>query len=186
MSVVAANAGALVVGLPGRLGRACELVAEADALADEIADRLHACRAGRRVREQTPCLGGQSIGFAIAAAEQKDQRLFRQILEGDLLRLRSDVVHPAPIVNDAVGKDTDVADRRDDSATPVSEAVATGNQCYPGIGHQVGRHHGVVQPTVQASLPAVKEVDVGGGDAVATMLAGHDMEVALALRSAGW
>ena len=83
-----------VVGFPGGLGRAGKLVTKLNVLMDEIANRLHACPARLRVPEQAPGLGGQQIGFAIAAAEQEDQRLLGQILKGELVRLRCEVVYP--------------------------------------------------------------------------------------------
>jgi len=42
------------------------------------------------VAEQTPGDFGQSVGFAIAAAQQKQQRFFGQILNGNLPCVRVD------------------------------------------------------------------------------------------------
>lgn len=92
MCVVTANASALVVGLPRALASPRVLVAELDVLVHEIADGLDPRPARLRLAEQAPSLLGQSIGFAVAAAEQEDQRFLGQILERDLRHMRHDLV----------------------------------------------------------------------------------------------
>ena len=77
---VAADALAFVEDFPGRHRRARMLVAEGDVAMDEIADRLNACPARRRVAEEVPGRLGQAVGLAVAAAQEKNQRLVRQIL----------------------------------------------------------------------------------------------------------
>ncbi len=93
---------------------------------DEVADRLHARPARRRLAEEVPRDLRQPIGLAIAAAEQEHQCFLRQIRHGHLLRLRHDRVGSAGIVDDDVRADARAALRRDDARAPVAEAVAVG------------------------------------------------------------
>ena len=74
--------------IPGRLGRARVLVAEFDAIMDVIADRLHQRPTLRSLAEQGPRRVRQAIGLAVAATEQIDQDLHRQVFQCMLLRLR--------------------------------------------------------------------------------------------------
>src|SRR5215207_7364465 len=85
MGVVTADPALLGVSLSGCAGRARVLVAERDMVVDEVADRLHPHPAGRRRREQPPSLVRQAVGFAVPAAEQKQQRVYGQRLNRMLL-----------------------------------------------------------------------------------------------------
>ena len=114
---------------------------------DEVADRLDPRPARRRLAEQLPGDVGQPIGLAIAAAEQKDQRLLGQILDRDAARPRARP-HRAGRCRrtDAVGRQPHAAGGRDDPAAPVAEAVAIGRDRHGGIGGQVIRHDDVGRP----------------------------------------
>ena len=79
MGIVAADAPALVVDLPGRHGCAGVLIAERNVAMNKITDGLHARPARLRILEQLPCGVGQPIGLAITAAKQIDERVCRQV-----------------------------------------------------------------------------------------------------------
>ena len=70
---------------------------------DEIADRLHPRPAGRRMSEQPPGFLRQTIGFAIAAAEQKLHHIVRQIRDLVLDGVQVDRVEGAGIVDHRIG-----------------------------------------------------------------------------------
>ena len=70
----------LVEGVQRRLRGAGMLVAEDDVVVHEVADRLHARPTQRRIREQFPRDVAQAVGLAVAAAQQEDESLFRQVL----------------------------------------------------------------------------------------------------------
>ena len=91
---------------------------------DEIADRLDATPAGRGVAEQLPGDRQQALGIAVAAPEQKDQRLLGQRLDRRLLRARRDDVRQSGVVDQRIGADSSHAGRRDDAAAPVAEGIA--------------------------------------------------------------
>ena len=70
---------------PTRFALGEHRVTEHDVVVDEVADRLHAAPARRReLAKSLPGGLGQPIGLAIAAAQQIDQDLSRQILHGVL------------------------------------------------------------------------------------------------------
>ena len=79
VSEVPAHAASLGMGIPRRLCRAGMGVAEGDAIVDIVADRLHQRPTLRNLREQGPRRIRQAIGLAVAAAEQIDQHLHRQV-----------------------------------------------------------------------------------------------------------
>jgi hypothetical protein len=85
MGVVTADPALLGVSLSGCAGRARVLVAERDMVVNEVADRLHPRPAGRCGSEQPPRLVRQAVGFAVPAAEQKQQRVYGQVLNRMLL-----------------------------------------------------------------------------------------------------
>ena len=86
MGEVAAHAALLVIRVPGGVGRAGVLIAEGDAVVNVVADRLHPRPPGGIARTGSRP-GRQLVGLAIAAAEQKDQDVIRQVLEGGLSRV---------------------------------------------------------------------------------------------------
>ena len=78
---VATDAGAVdeaAVGGPERIGIR---VIEDDMAIDEITDRLDAAPSRRCLPERRPGEVAQTIGVAIAAAQQKNQNFVRQILD---------------------------------------------------------------------------------------------------------
>jgi hypothetical protein len=83
---VAAYAAALDHDVGGGPGGAGMLVAEADMGMDEIADRLHARPARKRVAEARPGLLHQTLGLAVPAAEQERQRIVWQLCDLVLAR----------------------------------------------------------------------------------------------------
>jgi hypothetical protein len=140
VGVVPAHAGALVVGLPRRLGGPGVLVAEGDVLVDEVADGLDPPPAGRPVAEEGPRHLGEPIGLAVAAAQQEDEAVLREILDRVLLRRGGDHVGLTAVVDDRVGGEPERARGRDDAAAPVAEGVAVRGDGDRGAGDEVIGH----------------------------------------------
>ncbi len=84
--VVATDAIAFRIGLPGRLGRTRMLVAEGDVAMNVIADRLDAGPSRGGLGKKLPRDVGQAVGLAVATAQEIDDRLRRQILDRVLRR----------------------------------------------------------------------------------------------------
>src|ERR1700744_4666755 len=81
MRVVSANSSSLVEGIPRRHRRARVLVAKADVIVHEVADRLHPRPTRRGFPKQLPRGVGKPVSFAITAAEKIDDRVRWQILD---------------------------------------------------------------------------------------------------------
>ena len=146
VSVIAADALALAVGLPCGLGRAGMLVAEGDVAMDEIADRLDA-RPPRRCPSRTvaSAISGKSVGLAIAATQEIDEGVRGQVFNGVLNGRRESGIRQAAVTNHAVGGEAHPPLRRDHAAAPVAEHVA--------IGCDLDRRHGGEE---------VRHDDIGG------------------------
>jgi hypothetical protein len=71
------------------------LVAKGDVAMDVIADRLDARPTGGRLGEELPGDVGQAVGLALAAAQEIDDRLGRQVLDRVLGRRRGDDIRQA-------------------------------------------------------------------------------------------
>ena len=141
MGEVPTHAGALLIGFPGGLGRTRVLVAEGEVVVDEVADRLHASPSGRRCREQAPGDLRQSVRLAITAAEQVQQRLFRQVLHRVLRRVGPDRIGVAGVVDDGMAGKADLPGRRDDPADPIAEQIVIARDRNRWNGDKVVRHH---------------------------------------------
>src|ERR1700730_8409452 len=89
------------VGLEGGAGRARMCVTKGQAVADEIANRLNLSPARRLGSEKLPGDVRELVGFSIAAAEQEDQCVVRQLLDGTFLGVLLDRVRHAAVLNDA-------------------------------------------------------------------------------------
>src|SRR5208282_341219 len=97
MGEVAAHAAALGMRVPGGFGRAGVLVAEFDAVVDVVADRLHQRPAFCDIAELGPRDLYETIGFAVTAAEQIDQRLDRELLQGMLICVWRNLIRRAAV-----------------------------------------------------------------------------------------
>src|SRR5205814_6118363 len=95
---VAANAGLVVVRFQCRTRHARVLVTENDVSMDIVADRLHAAPSRGRLPKKIPGDFGETIGFAVPASEQEEQRFLWQVLHGNLPRARNDPVGCTGIV----------------------------------------------------------------------------------------
>ena len=124
MGKVAANAAALCKGLESSSGGAGMLVAERQVVVHEVADGLHPWPAGRCVSEEAPGIVGQAIGFAVAAAEQEQQGLRRQVLHLVLESARIDRIGCSEAAHDSIDSEGELARRGNKTAAPVAEAVA--------------------------------------------------------------
>src|SRR5271166_2696504 len=122
--VVTTNTLGFFEDLPGGHGLARMLVAEGDVAMDEIADRLDARPSRRRAFEEFPGHRGQAVGLAVTAAQEKDQRLGRQVLDRVLSGRRDNYIRQAGIMNDAISRQTHPAGGSDDAAAPIAERVA--------------------------------------------------------------
>ncbi len=85
---VPAHAALLAKAVPGGAGGRGVLIAEVQALVNVVADRLHPPPAGRSVAEHRPGHAGEVVGVAVAAAQQIDEDIVGQVLDGNLLRVR--------------------------------------------------------------------------------------------------
>lgn len=85
---------------------------------DEIADCLHPRRAGGRALEQPQGDVGQHIRLAIAAAQQKDERLVGQGLDRHLTALGWAGIGQAAIGDDRLGPDAEHPRGRDEARAP--------------------------------------------------------------------
>src|SRR5271166_1965239 len=133
MSEVATDAGALEIGFVGGPGRARVLVVEYDMAVDEIADRLDPPPASRRIAEKVPGDLAQLVGFYVAAAHQIEQRLVRQIRDGNLRGGWQDGIGPVADFDDAVIRDGEVAGGRQEPPAAVAEHV----RIEPGLDGRV-------------------------------------------------
>jgi hypothetical protein len=115
------------LSLPGTTPtRPCILEAELDVLVHEIADRLHATPAGWSRAEALPGHFGELVGLAIAAAEEIEQRRFREILHRRLRCPRRHEIGCATVVDQRVGAE--------DKATLGRVAVVAGsNRSYSDL-----------------------------------------------------
>jgi len=102
------------------------LITERDVTMDEITDRLYARPPRRSLFEEVPGHVGQAVRFAVAAAEQKRQRLGRQILHRVLRGRGRQDVRLAGIAHDTIGRQAHPAAGGDDAAAPIAEDVAVG------------------------------------------------------------
>ena len=99
MREVAANALPVLQGLVSGLGGIGVLIAEGDVVVNEVADGLNQRPALRHLAEFGPGEFRQSIGVAVAAAEEINQRLDRQSLKRALRRVRRHVVRIAAVLH---------------------------------------------------------------------------------------
>jgi len=120
---VAAHAATLDHDVGGGPGRAGVLVAEGDMGMNEIADRLHARPARRCRAEAGPSRVHETIGLAVSAAQQEDQRVVRQFRDLVCARRRFDRVGQARIRDQRVRGNCELACRRHQSATEIAERI---------------------------------------------------------------
>src|SRR4051794_35484501 len=137
MREITADAGSVVKSFQRRPGHACVLVAERDMSVNVVADCLHAAPSRWRLPKEIPRRIRQPIGFAIPAPEQEDKRFLGQVRHGNLLRLGSDDVGDASIVDERIGPDARAALRRNNAGAPVAEAVTIGSPRDWRVDHQV-------------------------------------------------
>jgi len=76
----------------------------------------------------------QQIGFAIAAAQQKHEGLFGQILHGILPGIPHNFIGLAAVSNDAVGRQTQPPRRREDTLAQVTKGIPVAVDRDPRLG----------------------------------------------------
>jgi hypothetical protein len=123
MGEVAANADPLLIGFIGGTGGAGILIAERQMVADEIADRLNPAPAAKCRSEQLPSDVTKLVGFAITAAERKNQRVVWQSFDRDLFGIELDRIGLAAILDDGVAANRQITRGRDKPANMVAECV---------------------------------------------------------------
>ena len=74
----------------------------------------------------TPSDVGELVGFAIAAAEQKRQSFVRQLFDRTLARVQFDRIGQAAVLDDGVGRNREVAGRRDEPPHGIAECIEIG------------------------------------------------------------
>jgi len=123
MRKIAAHADALVEGIG--CGARCTrvLVAECQLVMDEIDDGLHAAPARLYGAELIPRKLAEPIGFTIAAAEQVDENVVRQIRNRDLGETLVDEIGLARVANGPAARNLEISRRRDEAPADVSELV---------------------------------------------------------------
>src|ERR1700730_14788831 len=123
MGEIAANAHPLLIGFIGSAGGAGILIAERQMVADEIADRLNPAPAAKCRSEQLPSEVTKLIGFAITAAESKNQSVVWQSFDRDLFGIELDRIGLAAILDDGVAANGQIASGRDKPANMIAERI---------------------------------------------------------------
>ena len=100
MREVTAYANAFVMAFRSRTIAARMVIAEFEALMHVVADRLDTLPAAGNASEQGPGEIRKSLGIAIAASNQVDQRLVRQYIDAPLLRIWRDLIGQAAVFDD--------------------------------------------------------------------------------------
>jgi hypothetical protein len=113
---------------PRRHGGAGVLIAEGDAMMDEIANGLDPAPSPARALEELPRHFRKSVGLAIAAAKQVDQRVRRQVFDRMLTGGSKHRVGLSAVAHDAIGRQTHRTGRRNWAGTMMSDARA---KCVP-------------------------------------------------------
>jgi hypothetical protein len=148
MREIAAYTRTLAESLRGRSSGARILIIESDVVVNVIADCLHPVPARLSLAEKVPGSLREQVRFAVPAAQQKDQSLFRQVLDGMLLRGHHVNLRLTAIAYDRVGRDSHPAGRRHNPVTPVPETIAISRNGYCGIGCQVIRRQDIRRPRI--------------------------------------
>ncbi len=130
MGEVAADPDLLGVGLVGGAGGASVLIAEGQPVVDVVDDGLHPTPAGLNLSEQRPGEIGQGVGFTVAAAQQVDEGIVRQLVDRVLDSQKRGLVGQAAVPDQEVGAEANRACRGDQPVAGVAEAVAVGAQLH--------------------------------------------------------
>ena len=97
-------------------------------LVDEVADGLHERPAGRQLAEQRPGDVAQlAVDFAIAAGEQKQEHVVRQVLDPVLQRVPNLDVGQPIVFDEGIGAKRDAAGRNHGAATEIAVGVGVLN-----------------------------------------------------------
>ena len=128
---------------PSLLNASRSAVSENDVPMDKIADGLDPRPTWRRLLEQPPGDVCQTIGLAIAAAEQVDERVRGQLFDSVLASIGKGWIRQATVANDAVGRKTHGAGRRNDTAAPITKEIAIGCDRHQRAGSQEIGHDNV-------------------------------------------
>src|SRR5690348_11004020 len=101
----------------------------------EITDRLDPAPTHRRLTKQAPGDLGKFLSVAVSTPQQKNERLFGQMLDRMLLRGRRNNIRLAGILDDSCAGYSDLPLRGDETRAPVAEAITIGRQrnrreCY--------------------------------------------------------
>src|ERR1700692_3094 len=126
MGEIPAHAPAFGMGVPCRLGRACMLIAELDAIVNVIADRLHQMPTSANISELRPCDIDEAVGLAISAAEEENERVHRQVRERMLLCVRRHLIRLAVVSHHEVRGHAHATSRSMDDMAEIAENVMGG------------------------------------------------------------
>src|ERR1700683_1787132 len=114
MGEVPADTIALLIRLPGSLGRARMRVAEFEEIMNVVADRLDTSPPKRTPSKQVPGDCREAVRLAVTAAEQEHQGFFRQGLHGVLDCTGANLIGLANVPNNGVCRQTDLPSRSHD------------------------------------------------------------------------
>ena len=122
--VIAADADPLAKHLErGAIGPGLHVV-ETNVLVDIVAHRLHEWPAGRQMPEQRPSRVAEfAIDLAIAAGEQKQQHVARQVLHAVLQRIPNLDVGQPVVLDQGIGAKHDATGWNDGPATEIAIRV---------------------------------------------------------------
>lgn len=122
MGEIPADTDAFVISFPCGAGRARMLIIERHVLVDEVADCLDP-RPPFHMPEHRPRNLGQAIRLAIAASQQEQQSLVREILDRVLHGIREYRFRHSGIPHQGIGGQPNMAGGRDKARAPVSERI---------------------------------------------------------------
>jgi hypothetical protein len=119
------------------------LIAEHHVVVREVADRLHSRPTLGRIAEKLPRKIQHEVGFAVAAAEQKLQRLRRQVFDRMLARRRHDRIGLAGVFHHAFTEKARLARGCDDPAAHIPETVRVRRDRQRRVGVELVGNHDV-------------------------------------------
>ncbi len=140
MREVAADADLFAMGLVRGAGGPGLMIAEGQPVMDIVDDGLGPPPTGRDGAEQRPRQLTQGIGLAVAAAEQVDEHVIRQLVDRMLDGMGRDLVRQSAVADEEIGFEANRACGSNQPVAGVAEAVAIGPEADAGRGGDgVGR-----------------------------------------------
>lgn len=120
---ITADAQALIMPFPGRARRARVGITEGEPIVNIITDCLDPLPARRDFAKQRPSRIGQTIGFAVAAAEKEFERVVWKIFDGELCCIGFDPIWLAAVGDNVIGRNDKSPCWRNDAGTDIAEMI---------------------------------------------------------------